>query len=90
MTARFTLPKNVDAKTFPLYSGFIHVISGTEDLHVSYIGLGASLKDKQVVDNTDEFFGVPLPAILDSEGDVQTDPTNYTFVGEDFPTLLWR
>jgi hypothetical protein len=66
------------------------VTSGSEDFHVSYIGLAASLKDKQVVDNTDVFFGIPLPALLDSQGDVQTGPTNYTFVGEDFPALLFR
>lgn len=85
----FTLPRG-DATTFPVYSGFIQVTSGSENLHVSYIGLGASLKNKQVIDNTDVFFGVKLPLLLDSVGDVQTQPKNYTFVGQDFPTLVFR
>lgn len=89
LTASFTLPK-VEASTYPVFSGFIQVFSGTEKLHVSYIGLAASLKDKHVLDTTDQFFGVPLPAILDSTGDIQASPVNYTFVGDDFPTLLFR
>ncbi|GLB37011.1 putative subtilisin-like protein [Lyophyllum shimeji] len=87
--AMFSLPKG-DASTFPVFSGFIEITSGSERLHVSYVGLAASLKDKQVVDNTDFFFGVPLPALLDSAGDVQQGPTNYTFSSADFPTLLFR
>ncbi|KAF8070083.1 pyrolysin [Lyophyllum atratum] len=89
VTASFTLPKG-DASSFPVFSGFIEITSGSESHHVTYIGLAASLKDKQVVDNTDAFFGVPLPALLNSVGDLQEGPTNYTFVGEDFPTLLYR
>ncbi|KAF9467400.1 pyrolysin [Collybia nuda] len=89
VSVRFNLPKG-DASTFPVYSGFIQVTSGSEDLHVSYIGLAASLKDKQVVDNTDFFFGVPIPVLIDSAGNVQEGPTNYTFVGEDFPALIFR
>ena len=42
------------------------------------------------MDNSDIFFGAKIPALLDSQGDVQTSPTNYTFVGADVPTLLWR
>jgi hypothetical protein len=86
----FTPPSGLDATTYPTYSGFIQVTSGTENLHLSYIGLAASLKDKQTLDDTDYFFGVPIPLILDAVGDIQTEPTNYTFVGGDFPTLLWR
>ncbi|RDB16703.1 Minor extracellular protease vpr [Hypsizygus marmoreus] len=89
ITARFSLPRG-DASTFPVFSGFIQITSGSESLHVTYLGLGASLKNKQVVDNTDFFFGVPIPAILDSIGDIQEAPTNYTFTGGDFPTLLFR
>ncbi|KAG5639025.1 hypothetical protein H0H81_007638 [Sphagnurus paluster] len=89
ITARFTLPKG-DAKTFPVYSGFIEIASGSEKQHVTYLGLGASLKDKQVLDNTDYFFDSPVPAILNAAGESQTAPTDYTFKGEDFPTLLYR
>lgn len=90
ITATFSLPEGVDASIYPLFSGFIEITSDSESLHVTYIGLGASLKDKQVVDNTDFFFGVPLPALLDSTGNLQIDPTNYTFVDGDVPSVLFR
>jgi len=54
------------------------------------LGVAASLKNKAVIDNTDVFFGVNLPIVLDSAGNVQDAPVNYTFVGEDAPTVLWR
>ncbi len=57
---------------------------------MSYIGLGASLKDKQVLDNTDQFFGVKIPMLLNSTGDAQLGPTNYTFAQDDVPTIAWR
>ena len=59
-------------------------------MHVSYLGLGGSLKSKQVLDDTDLIFDEKIPAILDSVGEFQTVPTNYTFVDEDYPSLLWR
>jgi len=87
--ATITPPKGVDATTFPVYSGFIHVTSGTESVHATYLGLAASLKDFQVVDNTDFLFGVDLPLIIDSAGNIQDAPVNYTFVGDDAPTVFW-
>jgi hypothetical protein len=57
---------------------------------VSYIGLEASLKDKETIDDTDYYFGIPTPVILNKSGDIQTEPTTYTLVGDDYPTLLWR
>jgi hypothetical protein len=90
ITVNFSPPRNVDASTFPVYSGFIQLTSGTERLHVSYLGVAAALKNKQVLDNTDEFFGVPLPALLNAQGDLQDTPTNYTFVNGDFPAVLSR
>ncbi|KAJ7898396.1 subtilisin-like protease [Mycena leptocephala] len=83
-------PKGVDATTFPVYSGFIFVTSGSDSVHATYLGLAASLKDKQVVDNSDFIFGVNLPIVLDSAGDIQDGPINYTFAGDDAPTVLWR
>lgn len=92
VTAHFQLPTTLDPTTFPVFSGFIQVAgpSAADTFHVSYLGLQGSLKDKQVIDNTDTFFGVPIPALLDSDGNVQAAPVNYTFVGADVPTLLWR
>ncbi|KAJ6594234.1 subtilisin-like protease [Mycena capillaripes] len=90
VVATITPPKGVDATTFPVYSGFIFVTSGTESVHATYLGLTASLKNAQVVDNTDVIFGFDLPALLDSQGNVQDGPVTYTFVGDDAPTVLWR
>ncbi|KAF9264125.1 subtilisin-like protease [Marasmius fiardii PR-910] len=92
VTATFTPPSG-DSTTFPVFSGYIQVsVRGEPPLHVSYIGLAASLKDKQVVDNTDVFFGVKLPVILDANGNVQEGPQNYTFDAAtgDFPSLFLR
>ncbi|KAJ3557998.1 hypothetical protein NP233_g11597 [Leucocoprinus birnbaumii] len=83
-------PTNLDNSTFPVYSGWIEVSDGTNSFHVTYLGLVGSLIDKQVLDTTDLFFGVPIPTILDSQGNTQEGPVNYTFVGYDVPTLLWR
>ncbi|PBK73461.1 subtilisin-like protease [Armillaria solidipes] len=90
ITVTITPPSGVDASTFPVYGGFIQVISGSEIVHATYLGLAASLYDKQVIDDTDHYFGVDLPAILDADGFVQSDPTNYTFSTTDFPSLLFR
>ena len=43
-------PKGLNA-TFSLYSGFNEIAAPSENLHIMYIGLAASLKDKQVVDS---------------------------------------
>ncbi|KAF8894316.1 pyrolysin [Gymnopilus junonius] len=77
----FKLPSSLDPSTFPVFSGFIQVNGPTvlDSAKVSYLGLQGSLKNKQVIDDTDTFFGVPLPALLDSQGNVQSGPVNYTF-----------
>ncbi|KAJ6559547.1 subtilisin-like protease [Mycena capillaripes] len=90
VVAKIQPPAGVDATAFPVYSGFIYVTSGTESVHATYLGLAASLKDKQVIDNTDFIFGVDLPVFLDSQGNIQDAPINYTFAGGDAPTVLWR
>lgn len=90
ITVTITPPSGVDASTFPVYGGFVQVISGSEIVHATYLGLAASLYDKHVIDDTDYFFGVDLPIILDADGSVQSDPTNYTFSVTDFPSLLFR
>ncbi|PBK73462.1 pyrolysin [Armillaria solidipes] len=91
IVASFTAPSGLDSSLLPVYSGFIQISSGSETTHVSYMGLAASLKDQQVVDNTDFLFDVPLPLILDTYGHVQTGPINYTFANSnDYPNLLFR
>ena len=90
VTVKFTPPDGVDARAFPVYSGFIQVASGSEIVHATYIGLSASLYDKQIIDDTDYLFGIKVPFLVDSTGDVQVEPTNYTFVGNDYPSLILR
>ncbi|KAJ7187896.1 subtilisin-like protease [Mycena filopes] len=90
VVATITPPKGVDASTFPVYSGFIHVTSGAETLHATYLGVAAALKDKQVLDDTDTIFGVPLPMLPRLCRESPAGPLNYTFNGTDAPTLLWR
>ncbi|KAK0213189.1 pyrolysin [Desarmillaria ectypa] len=85
----FTAPA-ADQSSLPVFSGFINVVGADETLHVTYLGAAASLKDRTVIDNTDSYFGVTLPVILGGAGNVQTKPTNYTLVGGDFPTAVFR
>ncbi|KAF7315418.1 Pyrolysin [Mycena indigotica] len=83
-------PTGDEAASLPVYSGYIYVSSANEIVHTSYLGVAAALKNTKVVDNTDIFFGVQLPTILDSTGNPQKGAVNYTFVGDNAPTLLWR
>lgn len=93
VTATFRFPTTgIDSSTYPVFSGFIEVegSSVSDSFHVSYLGLAAGLKDKQVIDDTDHIFGIKLPALLNEKGTLQTSPRNYTFVNEDAPSLLER
>ncbi|CAA7260648.1 unnamed protein product [Cyclocybe aegerita] len=92
VTVNFRLPTTLDPSTYPVFSGFIQVAgaSVSETFHVSYIGLRGSLRDKQVIDDTNTFFEEPTPALLDSAGDIQKGALNYTFVEDDLPSLVWR
>ncbi|KAF8800185.1 subtilisin-like protease [Phlegmacium glaucopus] len=90
VVAKFTPPSGLDVSTYPVYSGFIEIVSGSETVHVSYLGLLGNLKDKQVIDNTDVVLGYTLPAILNATQTPQVDATNYTFVDTDFPSLIFR
>ncbi|KAM6501852.1 pyrolysin [Amanita muscaria] len=86
-----TPPYGVDATKFPVYSGFVQIDGGIdESLHVPYIGLAASLQDKQVLDTTSYYFGIQLPGLLDTNFNPQTGPANYTLTNGDAPTLLFR
>ena len=89
VTARFHPPTGVDEKTFPIYSGFIQITSETESLRVSYAGLAASIKDKQVIDTTNAFFGFNTPAIVNTTGEPGVN-TSYTLKGDDQPIILFR
>ena len=90
LTAHFTAPTGLDPSVLPIFSGFIDITSPNETFHISYVGLAASLKNAQVVDNSDFFFGVNLPVLGASDGSFILDPRNFTFVGDDFPILVLR
>ncbi len=89
VTVTFTPPPG-DA-TYPVYSGWVEIVSGSETLRVSYLGVAGTLKEKKVVDNTDFFFGEPTPAISDNGTFVPTNGSaTFTFKDEDSPQLVWR
>ncbi|KAI0358577.1 subtilisin-like protease [Trametes cingulata] len=90
ITAHITPPTGLDPTTFPVFSGFIEIANAEESFQVTYLGLAGALKDVQVVDDTDVFFGVNLPVLTDAAGNFLTGPTNFTFVGDDAPTVLMR
>lgn len=86
-----TPPKTGDKSTFPIYSGIIQATGSLgENVHTSYLGLNAKTSDLVVIDNTDYYFGVNIPAIIDSFGNFQTPGTNYTLSGPDAPSMLYR
>ncbi|KAI0339940.1 subtilisin-like protease [Trametopsis cervina] len=87
--ATFFPPKVADPTTFPVYTGYIEIASGSEIQRVSYLGLANSLKAKQVLDTTDEFFGFTIPAVTNVTGDPHVN-ASYTLKGDDQPVVLWR
>ncbi|KAF9264167.1 subtilisin-like protease [Marasmius fiardii PR-910] len=99
VTLQVSLPTNPDASRFPLYSGFIQITSGrgsdVEVTHVTYLGLGASLKDKRVLDNTDTIGGLQVPTVIDPFDAPQNGTRNYTFQAmkdgpSDYPRVQLR
>ena len=90
VTVQIKPPTGLDATVLPVFSGFIQVESATETFHVTYLGLAAALKNAQVVDNTDTFFGEKIPAIVDANGNFITGPQNFTFNSTDFPSVVMR
>ncbi|KAG8697411.1 hypothetical protein FRC08_006543 [Ceratobasidium sp. 394] len=91
VTLTFTPPAGLDAKTFPVYSGFIQA-KGSDgfSLHSTYVGVAAALKDMKVIDNTDAYFGVKLPLVTDKNGDAINTTTTYSMKGNDTPAMIYR
>ncbi|KAG9102642.1 hypothetical protein FRC06_001557 [Ceratobasidium sp. 370] len=91
ITLTFTAPTGLDAKTFPVYSGFIQA-KGSDgfSLHSTYVGVAAALKDMKIIDNTDSYFGVKLPLVADKNGDPINTTTTYSMQGNDTPVVLYR
>ncbi|QRV79003.1 pyrolysin [Ceratobasidium sp. AG-Ba] len=84
-------PTGVDAKTLPVYSGFIKAKgSDGSTLQATYLGVVGSLKTAKVLDNTDAYFGEKLPLVTDKAGNPITGPTTYSMAGNDTPLLVYR
>lgn len=84
-------PTGVDAKTFPVFSGFIQATgSDGSTLQTSYLGVAAALKDMKILDNTDAYFGVKLPLVADKDGNPINGSTTYTMKGTDTPLVIYR
>ena len=84
--AEFTAPSIEGSGSYPVYSGRIVITSGSEMLTVAYLGVVGSVKDIQLLAHTDP--AIPsLPALLNSNGEVQNDTEKYTFAGSDLPTF---
>jgi hypothetical protein len=90
VNAHFTAPVGLDPATFPIYSGFVTIVSAEDSFQVAYMGAAANLKDKAILDTSTKFFGKAIPALLDSAGNITTSPTTYSFSGADVPTVLYR
>ncbi|QRW10358.1 pyrolysin [Ceratobasidium sp. AG-Ba] len=87
----FTAPAGLDAKTFPVYSGFIQAKGDDGSvLHSSYLGVAASLKDMQVIDHTDSYLGYQVPFITNSNTSLAPAPTTFSIKVNDTPTLVYR
>jgi len=51
------------------------------------MGVAAVMKDVQIIDNSDFYFGYKTPVVLDGNGAPQSGPNNYTFASFDHPGL---
>ncbi|KAB5588428.1 Minor extracellular protease vpr [Ceratobasidium theobromae] len=91
--ASFEPPIGLNASNFPVYSGYIKATgSDNSTLRSTYIGVAAQLKDMQVLDNTDAFFGVKLPFLTDANGDPVAPDGNATFTlnNDSTPAVIFR
>ncbi|KAK4698738.1 endonuclease III, partial [Phenoliferia sp. Uapishka_3] len=73
--ATFSPPSGLHESEAPIYSGFVKI--GTQ-LSVPYYGLASKLSDLPILDDTDAFFGVNLPALADASGDFVSKGDNVT------------
>ncbi|CAE6463384.1 unnamed protein product [Rhizoctonia solani] len=86
-------PTGLDPTTFPVYSGYITATgSDHTTLRSTYLGVAAKLKDAKVLDNTDAYFGVKLPVIVDGAGNPVPPEQSATFTmsDSDAPFVVYR
>ncbi|TFK66528.1 subtilisin-like protease [Pluteus cervinus] len=86
-------PVGLDTSQYPVYSGFITITSSyNETLKVSYLGVVGNLRDKTILDDTADYFGVQMPAILEIGQGLEntTQGPDFTIEPTDYPRLLYR
>ena len=88
IVAEFTAPTIEGTGGYPAYSGHIVITSPSETLTVSYLGVVGSVKDIQLLADSDPAVNFSLPALQSSDGTGQNGTVKYTFVGLDIPTLV--
>lgn len=88
--AKFTPPSGLDAKQFPVYSGYIQITGGNNNVQVPYMGVAARMKDMPVIDGSSFAFGFPTPVVLNSTNVVQSGSSSYTFANGDAPKVIYR
>lgn len=94
-TVTFTAPAGLDPATVPVYSGFIKIDSSSSpmrgSLSVPYMGVASDTYKQKILDTTDQVAGVPLPVLLDAQGNPINDDTHtFTLQGTDVPSLAFR
>ena len=91
VTVSFTAP-TLTNRTIPVYSGWIEVTGQEtgECLSVTYLGIAAKLKESKVIDNTNFFFGVPIPALIDGNNNITTQETSFDFKNGNSPSIVYR
>nr|XP_019010811.1 peptidase [Kwoniella pini CBS 10737]OCF49592.1 peptidase [Kwoniella pini CBS 10737] len=88
---QFTAPTGLDAKQFPIYSGFIEISGGANNVRVPYLGVASKMKDMPVLDPTPYYLGINTPTILDATGNVQSSSgQSYNFQNGSYPTVIYR
>ncbi|SPO23644.1 related to subtilisin-like serine protease [Ustilago trichophora] len=81
-TATFTPPENVRTDKLPFYSGLIHLepqSSGYSAANIAYGGYKADTSKTQVLDNTNELFGVGLPVLASADGNTYIEDDNQSY-----------
>lgn len=87
MTAKFAAPRT-KAEGYPVYSGHIMIKRCSGTLKVSHLGVVGSVHDIPPLAHSDPSVDFALPALQLADGSSQNSTRTYTFVGDDFPTLV--
>lgn len=91
VSVRFTPPAGLNKTTFPIYSGYIYILSNDAILlKVPYLGMAAAMRDMSVIDTGAVIAGATLPLIADGNFNIQSGEKTYTFMGASVPSIFLR